>query len=100
MLIAISTYIKPLTEVDLHRAIHHQYIKPLFEAGKLLVGGRQNPPLGGVIISHVLSRSDFQEILDNDPFTLARVAIYKILEFNPILFSAPFAEILNNQNTV
>ncbi len=35
MLVAISKYLKPLDEVDLHRAKHHQYLKPLFESKKL-----------------------------------------------------------------
>jgi hypothetical protein len=66
MLIAISKYTKPLSEVDVHRP-----------------GGRQNPPVGGVIIAKTKSREEFQNILDNDPFTKAGVAEYKIIEFTP-----------------
>jgi uncharacterized protein YciI len=86
MLIAISKYTKPLSEVDVYRQEHHKYMKPLFETGKLFIAGRQNPPSGGVIIAKTQSCDEFQKILDNDPFTKAGVAEYTIIEFNPTFF--------------
>lgn len=83
MLIAISKYTQPLAVVDLHRAAHHEYLKPLFLVDKLLTCGRQNTQTGGVIIAKEISREEFEEILKNDPFVVERVAQYNIIEFTP-----------------
>lgn len=85
MLIAISKYLKSLEEVDVHRKKHHEYLKPLFASGKLLISGRQNPPVGGVIMSKILSLAEFKEILREDPFSQAGVARYEVIEFTPVL---------------
>lgn len=91
MLIAISKYLKPAAEIDQYRPEHHKYIKPLFEAGILLVSGRQNPPIGAVIIAKIESRDEFQKILANDPFVKAGVAEYTITEFTPVFYHESFA---------
>ena len=95
MLIAISKYTKPLAEVDVYRPAHHEYIKPLFSARKLLVAGRQKPAhVGGVIIAMTLSLEEFREVLDNDPFTKAGVAVYNIVEFTPGFHHDSISDIL------
>jgi uncharacterized protein YciI len=94
MLIAISKYTKPLSEVDVYRPAHHQYIKPLFASGELLIAGRQNPPLGGVIIAKTESIEKFKEILDNDPFTKAGVAEYEIITLIPSFYDQILNEII------
>lgn len=86
MLIAISTYLKPLTEVDVHREEHRKYLKSLHASGKLLISGRQNPPVGGVIIARIKSLDEFKLILAEDPFFKSGMVEYKITEFNPTLF--------------
>lgn len=83
MLIAISKYQKPLSVVDQYREEHHEYLKPLFEAGKLLICGRQNSNEGGVIIPRDITRAEFSEILCKDPFVLAGATKYEIYEFTP-----------------
>lgn len=88
MFIAISQYKKPLPEVDLHRDAHRAYIKPYFSDGRLLAGGRQNPPSGGIIITKHATRAEFEEILKNDPFVKAGVAHYQIFEFQPHFYDA------------
>lgn len=83
MLIAISKYTQPLSIVDTFRAEHHQYLKPLFDADKLLTCGRQNSLVGGVIIPKNISREEFEDILRKDPFVIAGVSKYEIFEFTP-----------------
>lgn len=83
MLIAISKYIQPLSVVDQFRAQHHEYLKPLFDRDKLLTCGRQNSLKGGVIIPKDISRQEFEEILQQDPFVIAGVSKYEIVEFTP-----------------
>lgn len=86
MLIAISKYKKSLAEVDVHRPAHWEYLKSLFDAKKLLVSGRQNPPVGGVIIANKATLEEFKQILDEDPFSKAGVAEYQIIDFDPSFY--------------
>ncbi len=90
MLIAISHYTKPVAEVDLHQAVHVEYLKNLIAANKLLLAGRQTPPVGAVIIANNISRDEFKTILDNDPYCKVGVAEYKIIEFKSALCDEAF----------
>ncbi len=83
MFVALSKYLKPLEEVDTYRQQHKDYLKIFFDAGKLLVSGRQIPALGGVIISKDISHDEFTQILADDPFVKAGVAQYQVIEFSP-----------------
>jgi uncharacterized protein YciI len=88
MLIAISTYLKPLPEVDVYRDEHKKYLQSLYSSGKLITSGRQNPPVGGVIIAKIESVEEFKQVLAEDPFCKAGVTEYKIIEFTPTLFDS------------
>ncbi len=84
MLIAISNYTKALSEVDVHRAEHIEYIKSsLVATHKLLLAGRQNPATGAVILAKDMTIDEFKKILANDPYCKAGVAEYQIIEFQP-----------------
>jgi uncharacterized protein YciI len=83
MLVAISKYLKPIDEVDQHIVPHKAFLQELIDQKKLLVCGRQNPPVGGVIISREISKHEFETIMAKDPFVIAGVAQYHITEFAP-----------------
>ena len=94
MLIAISNYLKPLIEVDVYRDAHRHYLKALQASGKLIISGRQNPPVGGVIIAKMRSLDEFKQILREDPFFKAKVAEYNIIEFDPTLFDEAISALI------
>ena len=94
MLIALSTYLKPLNEVDLYRDDHRSYLKELIAKDKLLVSGRQNPPVGGVLIFKIASKEAVEQLLKEDPFTKAGVAEYKIIEFKPLQYDPALLSLL------
>lgn len=95
MVIAISKYLKPLAEVDTKRAAHLEFLKRGFAEGKLLAAGRQNPPVGGVIMSATLSKAQFEAFLREDPFSKEGIAEYHITEFQPALCEDAFQEYLS-----
>lgn len=90
MLMALSNYTKSLDEVNQYRDQHIDYLKHLISANKLLVAGRQAPPIGAVIIAKNISLEEFKTILAKDPYTQAGVADYQIIEFNPALCDEGF----------
>ncbi len=95
MLIAISTYTKPLPEVDQHRTAHLDYIKAkLVATHKLLLAGRKNPADGAVILAKDLTADEFKKILADDPYCKAGVAEYQIFEFHPALFAETLRDLV------
>ncbi len=102
MLIAISTYLKPLPVLDAdYREPHVAYIKRLIDDKKVLMAGRQTDNSGGVIISQTnLSRQAFEQLLENDPYVVAQAAEYHIIEFEPGLKSVTLADILSLESAM
>lgn len=83
MFIAISTYLKPLEEIEKVRPAHYAWTTKQFVAGRFLGSGAQVPPVGGVIIGRAESKEAFLALLAEDPFQQHGIARYDIYEFNP-----------------
>lgn len=94
MFIAISTYKKPIETVDLYRPSHVQFIQKQIENKRVIMTGRQNPPLGGVIVFNVKTKEQVESILQEDPYIKADLAKYQIIEFNPGLCDEAFEPFL------
>ncbi len=74
-----------LDVVDKHRPAHLEWLKQGYAEGFLLASGRQNPPIGGVILARSMDPQKLNDWLANDPFKTADLADYTITEFNPNL---------------
>jgi uncharacterized protein YciI len=83
MFVFISEYQKPLDEVDRHREAHLAFLAGLNERGHILVSGRRNPPVGGVIVIDAEDLDAAKAIMAEDPFAKAGVARYEPYEFTP-----------------
>jgi uncharacterized protein YciI len=83
MLVAISTYLKPLEEVDEFYPAHIEWLMRHYASGRLLGSGRRVPPTGGVIIARAESREEFLALLAEDPFQQNGLASYEVFEFAP-----------------
>lgn len=95
MFVVLYTYTKPLEEVNEYRAAHLAFLDKEYEAGNFVVSGRQNPPVGGVLISHLTLRERLEEIVQRDPYIANGVATYQIIEFVPAKYAPDFAPFLN-----
>jgi len=83
MFVFISEYQKPLDEVDQHREAHLAFLAGLNEQGHILVSGRRNPPVGGVVVIDAEDLDAAKAIMAEDPFAKAGVAVYEPYEFTP-----------------
>lgn len=83
MFIVSLTYTKPFPEVEPHLPAHMTFVKAHFENGNFLASGKKIPRTGGIILSGVASRSELDEILEQDPFHIHRVAEFEVTEFAP-----------------
>lgn len=83
MFLLICTYVKPLEEVDKSLAAHRDYLHAKLATGELLVAGRRNPRVGGILITTHKSESEARKFADADPFTKDGVATFDIYEWTP-----------------
>jgi uncharacterized protein YciI len=83
MFVLLSRYLKPLDEVDRWLSEHRAFLERQYEAHRLLTSGPQNPRIGGVIVTHDISREELDALLAADPFVREGVAEYHVIEFKP-----------------
>lgn len=94
MYIALLNYVRPLEEVDALIPAHRDYLERHYAAGVFVASGRREPRTGGVILIREHPRAMVIEILEQDPFFLAGVSRYELLEFTPSLMLAGFENYL------
>jgi uncharacterized protein len=83
MFVFISEYQAPLDEVDQVREAHLAFLAGLNAQGRILVSGRRNPPVGGVVIIDADDLEEAKAIMAQDPFASSGVAKYEPYEFTP-----------------
>ena len=83
MFVFVSEYQRPLEEVDEHREAHLAFLAGLNEQGRILISGRRNPPVGGVIVIDAADLDEAKAIMAGDPYAKAGVAKYEPYEFSP-----------------
>ena len=83
MFIALLTYTRPLEEVDALIAAHVRFLDEHYAEGLFVASGRKVPRTGGVILISGQDRERVHAILERDPFHVAGVATYELIEFVP-----------------
>ena len=81
--LALSEYLAAPEVVLDHLAEHRAWIKAAYDAGIMLVSGRQDPPDGGVLVFRAGSRTEAEAFAESDPFSLAGVSRYRVIGFTP-----------------
>ena len=95
MYIITLTYKKPMEEIEKVTADHRAFLDTLYTQDVLLASGPQVPRTGGILIARSgRSKEEVMEILKQDPFYIADVADYSIIEFNPMKYHANLKDIL------
>ncbi|MEV0896976.1 YciI family protein [Actinoplanes sp. NPDC049802] len=79
----ISTYLKPLAEVDAARADHMTFLAELEDGGYAVTAGRMDPPTGGIILLDVDTEAEAQELMARDPYVRRGLASYTATGWHP-----------------
>ena len=77
MYVMISKYLAPLEELDAARPDHAAYLDGLEEAGYVVSAGRQDPPVGGIIIFDVDTADEARQLIADDPYVRRGLAAYE-----------------------
>ena len=83
MYLMISTYLVPLDEVAKARDEHLAFLEGLFAQGTLVAAGRQNPPVGGMVLLDVADEAAAREVMTRDPYVLGGIAEYEARGWAP-----------------
>ena len=81
MFVILLDYQVPLDGMEQHLAAHRVHLAEQYAAGKLVVSGPQVPRTGGVIVARCGDRAEVEAMMQRDPFILAGVASYRVIEF-------------------
>lgn len=84
MFIVQLTYVVPLSEVDKYTQAHREFLDYYYKQGLLLASGPMKPRTGGIIIALTKDRAYLESILQKDPYHLAEITTYELIEFTPV----------------
>ena len=83
MYLMVSTYLAPLDEVDRAREEHLRFIDGLEERKLVVSAGRQNPPVGGVVLLAVGTETEASALMADDPYVRRGLARYEAIGWQP-----------------
>jgi uncharacterized protein YciI len=84
MFIVELTYKAPISDVDKYLSAHREFLDDHYRKGLFLASGPQKPRTGGILIALTNDRSYLESVLQNDPYHLADIADYRLIEFTPV----------------
>lgn len=84
MFIVEISYKVPIKEVDKYLPAHRQYLDTYYQQGLFLASGPQKPRTGGILIALTTDKAYLESILQSDPYCLAEIADYRLIEFTPV----------------
>ncbi|KTD20175.1 YciI family protein [Legionella londiniensis] len=84
MFIVLVSYKAPISEVDKYLQAHREFLDYYYKQGLLLASGPRVPRTGGVIIALTKDREYLEAILQKDPYHLAEISDYELIEFTPV----------------
>lgn len=84
MFIVELTYLAPLAEVNKYLQAHREFLDYHYKQGLFLASGPQKPRVGGVLIALTQDKAHLEAVLQQDPYCLAEIATYRLIEFTPV----------------
>lgn len=95
MFLVLLTYRTPPSEVDKYPQAHREFLEYYYKQGLLLVSGPMKPRTGGIIIALTKDRAYLESVLQKDPYFLAEIADYQLIEFTPVKHRDEIKELIN-----
>lgn len=88
----ILKYVRPIEEVDALLEPHRDWLMRGFASGHMLMAGRRDPRIGGVILIKAETLDEARAVADADPFITEGVAEYDLIAWEPTMRSADAPE--------
>lgn len=84
MFIVQLTYKVPLQEVDKYLQAHREFLDYHYKQGLFLASGPMKPRTGGILIALTQDKAHLEAVLREDPYNLAEITTYQLIEFTPV----------------
>jgi len=94
MFVVETTYKAPLNDVDKYLKAHRQFLDEHYNKGLFLASGPQTPRTGGIILALTTDKAHLESVLQQDPFYMADIADYRLIEFTPIKHCDELKEVI------
>lgn len=95
MFIIKLTYKTSLSEVDKYLQAHREFLDYHYKQGLLLASGPMKPRTGGIIIALTKDQPYLESILQKDPYHLADITDYQLIEFTPVMHRAELTNLIH-----
>jgi uncharacterized protein YciI len=82
MFLLLNDYVADDAEIEKVHPEHGAWFADQIQRGKVVIAGRRVPADGGVVILNVETRAEAEAFAAGDPYTIAGVAKYTVVEFN------------------
>jgi len=96
MFIVQLSYKAPISEVDKYLQAHREFLDYHYKQGLFLASGPMKPRVGGVLIALTKDRVHLESVLQQDPYALAEIADYNLIEFTPVKHRDEIKDLINN----
>ena len=73
---------------------HREFLDYHYKKGLLLASGPMKPRTGGILIALTTDKSYLESILRQDPYHLAEIADYQLIEFTPVMHRDELKDII------
>ncbi len=97
MFIIDLKYKVPISEIENFLPAHVDFLDKNYESGNILMSGRKNPRIGGIIFSNLRLLEDVEKMIAGDPFKINNLADYTITEFLPTKTNESLKFLLNTK---
>lgn len=84
MFIVQLTYKVSISEVDKYLQAHREFLDYYYKQGLILASGPMKPRIGGIIIALTQDRDYLLSVFQKDPYYMAEIADYQLIEFTPV----------------
>lgn len=74
-------YIAPLDQLDAHMTDHVKYLHQYYKLNTFIASGRKVPRTGGIILALAESKEALDNIIQEDPFYIHKLAEFRVTEF-------------------
>ncbi|ANF51568.1 GTP cyclohydrolase [Chryseobacterium glaciei] len=90
MFIISLTYKASIDKVESLIIDHNLFLQKYYNTGQFITSGRKEPRTGGIILANANSKSEVEQIIEEDPFYIHQIADYNIIEFIPSRYNNNF----------
>ena len=81
MFIINLNYVVPLEQLDAHMTAHVKFLQKYYKKDIFVASGRKVPRTGGIILALAKSKTEIEELIQEDPFYIHNLAEFTITEF-------------------